>query len=130
MRNGLLALFAFLLLLSVGCSSTPERNQVDRPELEVDPGVRYGLTVTELFQERMAQPSGDRLLRVQFAVAAHADMKFGWKINWFDREGMEVSGVGEGYRRVRVLPDQTRYFDAVAPNPSVESFQLHLRETH
>lgn len=120
---------ALLGLFLSGCAMQPPRSELyDREELNVDREVQFGLIVTELFQERLRQPSGDSLLQVAFAVEGRADTRFGWKVTWFNGQGMTVPGVGRGYREARVLPEQNRYFKATAPHPSVESFQLHLRE--
>jgi hypothetical protein len=120
---------ALLTLALSGCAMQEPRNELyEREELKVDPEVQFGLVVTELFQERLSQPSGNSLLQVAFAVEGRADTRFGWKVTWFNGSGMEVPGVGKGYREARVLPGQNRYFKATAPHPSVDSFQLHLRE--
>ncbi|WP_100638333.1 YcfL family protein [Marinobacter salexigens] len=123
--------FASMLVLSlVGCASQPETSSslIDRPELKVDPEVVYTMGVTELFQERLAQPDGESLLQVQFAVEARSDAELAWKVTWFDASGMMVKGVGESYRKASLLTGQTRYFKATAPHSRVVSYQLHLRE--
>ncbi|MFW5823817.1 MAG: DUF1425 domain-containing protein [Marinobacter sp.] len=118
-----------LVLVLAGCAAQPPGNErYEREELKVDPEVQFGLMVTELFRERLRQPSGDSLLQIAFAVEGRSDTRFGWRVNWFNASGMEVSGIGQGYREARVLPGQNRYFKATAPHPSVVSFQLHLRE--
>lgn len=120
---------AVLGLFLAGCAMQPPRSELyDREELKVDREVQFGVVVTELFQERLNHPSGDSLLQVVFAVEGRADTRFGWNVTWFNAGGLEVPGVGRGYRAARVLPDQNRYFKATAPHPSVDSFQLHLRE--
>lgn len=124
-------LFASLLVFGLaGCATPPETSSslVDRQELKVDPDIIYAVDVTELFQQRVEQPGGGSLLQIQFAVEARSDADMAWKVTWFDAGGMVVKGVGEGYRKATVLTGQTRYFNATAPNESVESFQLHLRE--
>lgn len=118
-----------LALVLAGCASPPETNALtERQELKVDPEVIYTMTVTELFEERLAQPGGDSLLQVQFAVEARSDARLAWKVTWFDENGMTVKGVGEGYRQASLQTGQARYFKATAPHPRVTSYQLHLRE--
>lgn len=122
------AMFTLLALL-VGCASPTQTNGViDRDELKVDPEVRYSMTVTELFEDRIPQADGSSILQVQFAVEALNDADLMWKVTWFDAQGMQVKGVGEGYRRASVLAGQNRYFTATAPHPRVAAYQLHLRE--
>ena len=124
-------LLASLLVLGLaGCASQPETSStlIDRQELRVDPEVIYTTDVTELFQKRMAQPGGESLLHVQFAVEARSDTEMAWKVTWFDDSGMVVKSVGESYRKATLLTGQTRYFNATAPHSRVTSFQLHLRE--
>ncbi|WP_242634316.1 YcfL family protein [Marinobacter salicampi] len=118
-----------MVLILTGCASQPETNPlVERQELKVDPEVMYVLTVTEIFEERLAQPGGDSLLQIQFAVQAHTDTPLAWQVTWFDASGMRIKGVGDGYRRQSLLTGQTRYFKATAPHSRVTSYQLHLRE--
>ncbi|WBA18263.1 hypothetical protein [Salinivibrio kushneri] len=123
------ALLASLFLLA-GCASEPNINQIQRSELEVDPLLGHKLEVVEIFEERMPQASGESMLRVQFAVRGNSDTRFAWKVNWFNVNDMKVRGVGKGYRRARILSDQTRYFYATAPSAEVKSFQLHIRGIH
>ena len=118
------------LILTAGCASEPDVNQVQRSDVEVDTQVGYNLTVTEVFREKIPQASGGSMLRMHFAVHGNADTRFAWKVTWFKANGMKVRGVGEGYRQARVLPDQTRYFDTTAPSPEAQSFQLHIREAN
>lgn len=118
-----------LSVLTLGCAAKPETNHsIERQELKVDPDVLYSMSVTELFEERLVQPGGEGLLQVQFAVEAHAEADVAWKINWFDANGMEVKGVGDAYRKAKVIAGQTRYFQATAPHARVTTYQLHLRE--
>jgi uncharacterized protein YcfL len=120
--------FALMALL-VGCAAPTQANGVvDRDELNVDPEVRYAITVTELFQEQIRQPDGTSILQVQFAVEVLNDANLAWKVDWFNSEGMKVKGVGEGYRTASVLAGQNRYFKATAPHPRVVSYQIHIRE--
>ena len=127
-----MAFFASVLVFGLslaGCAAQPQTSAlVDRPELKVDPEVIYTMDVTELFEERLAQPGGDSLLQVQFAVEARSDAELAWKVTWFDSIGMEVKGVGESYRKASLLTGQVRYFKATAPHTRVTSYQLHLRE--
>lgn len=129
MKNLLIAGCMSLALLVAGCASQPATNPLaERQELKIDPDVLYSLTVTELFEGRLAQPDGSSLLQVQFAVEAQADAELAWKVTWFDDSGMTVKGVGDAYRRASLLMGQNRYFKATAPHPRVSSYQLHLRE--
>lgn len=129
MRISAYAALLSLVLVLAGCASQPATSpMIERQELKVDPEVIYTMTVTELFEERLAQPGGDSLLQIQFAVEAHSDARLAWKATWFDGNGMVVKGVGEGYRQASLLTGQTRYFKATAPHSRVTSYQLHLRE--
>ena len=129
MNRTLKVTFFALMALLVGCAApTQTDGVVDREELKVDPEVRYSMTVSELFEERIAQADGSTILQVQFAVDVINDAELAWKVTWFDAEGMQVKGVGEGYRRATVLAGQNRYFTTTAPHPRVVSYQLHLRE--
>ncbi len=120
---------AVLMLVMVGCATPPRDNQlIAREELKVDPEVRYFMTVTELFQDRIRQADGSSILQVQFAAEALNDGELAWKVTWFDEAGMQVKGVGEGYRRATLLAGQNRFFTTTAPHPRVISYQLHLRE--
>lgn len=124
------ALVALLLVtVLLGCAQTPPRNALlEREQLIVDPEVLYGVTVTELFEERVPDDRPGSSLSVQFAVDAHHDFQLAWKVTWFDSAGMKVKGVGESYRKANLLAGQTRHFTAVAPSPRVVTYQLHLRE--
>jgi len=125
----ILLLASLLVLGLAGCASQPEtRSLSDRQNLKVDPEVVYTMAVTELFEERLAQPDGNSLLHVQFAVEARSDAELAWKVTWFDDSGMVVKSVGEGYRKATLLTGQVRYFSATAPHARVTSYQLHLRE--
>lgn len=118
-------------LLLAGCASQPPASNaafIDRPQLQVDPEVNYFVTVAELLEERISQPDGSSLLKVQYAVEARSDGDLAWKVTWFDSNGMQVKGVGEGYRKASLLTGQTRYFSATAPHARVTDYQLHLRE--
>jgi uncharacterized protein YcfL len=127
MKAGLLA--SLLILALVGCASPPVTNApAERQALKVDPEVSYATDVTELVETRLEQPDGSSLLQVQFALEARSDSELAWKITWFDASGMVVNSVGEGYRKATLLRGQTRYFTATAPDTSVASYQLHLRE--
>lgn len=118
-----------LMALMVGCATAPQTSGVvDRDELNVDPEIRYAITVTELFEEQIRQPDGTSFLQVQFAVAVTNDADMAWKVDWFNSEGMKVKSVGEGYRTASVLAGQNRYFKATAPHPQVVSYQIHIRE--
>lgn len=130
MKRALIASLLCSVFLLWGCATAPETKTtaVDRQQLNVDPSVTFSMSVTELFQERIAQPDGSSLLHIQFAVKAHSDAEMVWQVTWFDANGMRVKGVGESYRKVTMLPDQVRYFNAVAPHSRVTDFQLHLRE--
>lgn len=129
LKSRMKAAIAVLMLALVGCATPPRDNQlIERDEIKVDPDVLYSMTVTELFTDRIRQPDGTSILQVQFAVQAHADADLAWKVSWFDETGMDVKGVGEGYRKASVLNGQTRYFNATAPHPRVDSYQIHLRE--
>ncbi|MDC0661556.1 hypothetical protein [Marinobacter sp. SS21] len=116
------------LLLSACAPLQPGREYVERDDLKVDPEVRHSLIVTELLQSRRDQPGGGSLLQIQFSVEAYEDTDMEWAVQWFDEAGMVVPGVGVGYRDVRILRNQTRFFMATAPHERVVSFQLHLRE--
>ena len=129
MKKPTLAVLALISFLTVGCATEPARTpSIERPQLQVDPDVLYSMSVTELFQERVGQYGQDGLLQVQFAVNAHADADLAWRVTWFDSNGMEVKGVGESYRKAKVLAGQTRYFQATAPHARATTYQLHLRE--
>ncbi|MDX1756093.1 MAG: hypothetical protein R3175_08555 [Marinobacter sp.] len=118
-----------LACLVIACAPLqPEREYVQRDDLKVDPEVRHSLSVTELLQSRLEQPGGGSLLQIQFSVEAFEDTDMEWAVTWFDEAGMVVPGVGEGYREVRILRNQVRFFMATAPHERVVSFQLHLRE--
>ena len=129
MKISIKAFFFMMAAFLVGCATPIATNGIiDREELQVDPEVRYSMSVTELFEDRIQQPDGTSILQVQFAVKAQNDADLAWKISWFDAQGMKVKGVGEGYRTASVLAGQSRYFKATAPHPRVASYQLHLRE--
>lgn len=124
-------MFVSILVLSLsGCASQPETSGalIERQDLKVDPEVVYTMAVTELFENRLAQPNGESLLQVQFAVEARSDAELAWKVTWFDASGMTVKSVGESYRKASLLIGQTRYFKATAPHSRVTSYQLHLRD--
>lgn len=124
-----LLIASMLVFGLVGCATQPETRSLDeRQNLKVDPEVIYTTKVTELFEERKAQPGGGSLLQVQFAVEARSDTELAWKVTWFKDNGMVVKGVGEGYRKASLLTGQVRYFNAIAPNARVTRYQLHLRE--
>jgi uncharacterized protein YcfL len=126
----LIVAFGCALLLT-GCASQQPANNaafIDRPQLQIDPEVNYFAAVSELLEERVSQPDGSSLLKIQYAVEARSDADLAWKIIWFDNNGMQVKGVGEGYRKASLLTGQTRYFTAVAPHARVTDYQLHLRE--
>ncbi len=124
----LAVLMLVISLLGACAPLQPEREFVQRDDLRVDPEIRAFLTVTELLEKRIDMPGGGDLLKLQFSVQAYQDTLMEWAVTWFDAEGMVVPGVGEGYRPVRILPNQTRFFTATAPHEKVVSYQLHLRE--
>ena len=67
--------FSCVLMLA-GCASQPPTNNtalIDRPQLQVDPEVNYFVTVSELLEQRIAQPGGGSLLQIQYAIEARAD---------------------------------------------------------
>lgn len=129
MKKILMVCCMAFVLIGSGCAQQPATNRLaERQELKIDPEVLYGLTVTELFEQRLSQPDGSSLLQIQFAVQAHADSGLAWKVTWFDDRGLIVEGVGDAYRRAKLLMGQSRYFKATAPHPKVTSYQLHLRE--
>ncbi len=130
MKRALIASVVCAAFMVSGCAAPPETRSslADRQQLIVDPAVTFSMSVTELFEERIAQPDGSNLLHIQFAISAHSDADMAWQVTWFDANGMKVKGVGESYRKVSMLADQTRYFNAVAPHNRVTDFQLHLRE--
>lgn len=106
----------------------PQREYVQRDDLQVDPEIRQSLVVSELLQSRVDLPSGGSLLKIQFSVKGYQDVDMEWKVTWFDADGLVVPGVGEGYNTATVMQNQTRFFTASAPNERAASFQLHLRE--
>lgn len=124
----LLATTVLIALLSACAPLQPERAYVQRDDLKVDPEVRHSVIVNELLQRRIEQPGGGSLLQLQFSLEAYEDTDLEWAVTWFDESGMVVPGVGEGYRDVRLLRNQTRFFMATAPHERVVSYQLHLRE--
>jgi len=118
-------------LVLAGCAIQPPAETaaaIDREQLQIDPEVNYFVAVTELLSQRIAQPGGETLLQIQYAVEARSNGDLAWKVTWFDPNGMVVKGVGEGYRKVSLLTGQTRYFTATAPHARVTDYQLHLRE--
>lgn len=124
-----LAVLLVVISLLVACAPMqPEREVVQRDDLRVDPEIRAFLMVTELLEKRIDTTGGGDLLKIQFSVQAYQDTLMEWAVTWFDAEGMVVPGVGEGYRPARILPNQTRFFTAIAPHEKVVSYQLHLRE--
>jgi uncharacterized protein YcfL len=118
-------------LVLVGCAIQPPAETaaaIDREQLQVDPEVNYFVAVTELLSQRIAQPGGEALLQIQYAVEARSNGDLAWKVTWFDPNGIVVKGVGESYRKASLLTGQTRYFTATAPHARVTDYQLHLRE--
>lgn len=128
-RVMLVGLMATGILVTSACVPLePQREYVQRDDLQVDPEIRQALTVSELLQSRVDLPGGGSLLKIQFSVKGYQDVGMEWKATWFDADGMVVPGVGEGYNTARVMQNQTRFFTASAPNERAVSFQLHLRE--
>lgn len=125
-------IIAFSCALALaGCAIQPPVEtaaSIDREQLQIDPEVNYFVAVTELLSRRIAQPGGETLLQIQYAVEARSNADMAWKVTWFDDNGIRVKGVGEGYRKVSLLTGQTRYFTATAPHARVTDYQLHLRE--
>lgn len=128
-QKQIIAFSCALVLAGCAIQSPAETAAViDREQLQVDPEVNYFVAVTELLSQRIAQPGGETLLQIQYAVEARANADLAWKVTWFDSNGMVVKGVGEGYRKASLLTGQTRYFTATAPHARVTDYQLHLRE--
>ncbi|WP_404364572.1 YcfL family protein [Marinobacter sp.] len=129
MMSARLTILFLLTLALIACAQTPPADSPqEREQLQVDPEVQFSMRVTELFEERLQQASGDSLLQIQFAVKASSGARMAWKVTWFDADGRKIDSVGESYREASLLAGQTRYFTATAPHPDVVDYQLHLRE--
>lgn len=126
--KALIGIICLSFLLAACAPVQPKREYVQRDDLKVDPEIRQSVQVQELLDKRVSLPSGGSLLRIQFSVQAYQDTNMEWAVTWFDEDGMVVPSVGEGYRPVRILRDQTRFFTATAPQEKAVSYQLHLRE--
>ncbi|MCL1486062.1 MAG: hypothetical protein MH208_18325 [Marinobacter sp.] len=74
-------------LALVGCAIQPPAETaaaIDREQLQIDPEVNYFVAVTELLSQRIAQPGGETLLQIQYAIEARSNGDLAWKVTWFD----------------------------------------------
>jgi len=68
------------------------------------------------------------LLKVQVEIvnSSTAYRSVNYQFNWFDENGMEVSGVTSPWQVLTIEGGERKYISAVATNPRVKDFSLKL----
>ena len=70
------------------------------------------------------------LLQVSADLHNHydIDLDFQYKFKFFDKDGFEVSTDGRPWTPVVITGNETISVQAVAPNPSAETFKIYTRD--
>lgn len=54
--------------------------------------------------------------------------KVEYKIDWLDKDGMEVPTATSTWLQLDLIPGETRRLQTVAPNPRCQDFMLNFKE--
>lgn len=148
MKQSFLLLTAALLLLT-GCQNTvntvrnaetaARRQEVDYRYFSTDDFCRDRLQLIRI--DRGTTPSG--LLQVQATVhsarygfwselwsglTGENPYHLAYKFDWFDEQGMRVETPASVWLNLILMPGETRFLQAVAPNERCRDFLLSVKE--
>lgn len=122
----LLALPLLVSLMSLqGCASSPEDERDYSDLIHYDGAILEGrLKITDVVERKR-----NDLLQVQVSLENRSAFRadFRYKFRWFDEEGMEVGPEGEPWKPMEIPARGREHLRGVAPNPSVERFELRVR---
>ena len=101
------------------------------PDEDYSDRVRYETSTLEgrVVPVNLVEKYSNDILRVQVTVENPSvfETDYQYKFRWLDGDGMEVAPEGEPWKPKK-LPGRGRdHLNGVAPNPSVESFELRVR---
>jgi uncharacterized protein YcfL len=92
---------------------------------KVEPGHPLDLGVAE--RSRLRQ--NDLLtVTVELTNTLKKDQTVQWQFSWFDGQGQAVAVDGQPWQPITLHGHQSRTVTATAPNPSVVSYRLAVRE--
>jgi uncharacterized protein YcfL len=149
MKKMTLAIFAVAVIVLSGCQNTVNtvenkeksmrRNMIVCKNVSTDAYLRDRLLIDEAVKSTL--PSGLTMAQVTVRsnrVGFWSDLwskmtgaypyKISYRFNWLDESGMEVQTAGSVWKRLDLMPGETRRVQSVAPNPKCKDFMLSLKE--
>ena len=121
---------AFLALivtgaLLAGCSTTPAGGDAASYQIVASGGTEDRLKVINVVTSK----AGD-LARASVEVQNESNFayQFEYRFKWYDAAGMEINPEGGSWVPTGIMANETKSLQALAPNPSAETFKLFLQE--
>lgn len=122
-----------LITVLVVCACTSGTvGSIDKTEQGFASSINYNSTLlaTRLKVSDIRSRKVNNIMQVSVDLHNHwdIDLDFEYKFKFFDKDGFEVGSDGRPWTPIVLTGNETASVQAVAPNPSAETFKIYVKD--